>query len=215
MPRPQSDIDAVREEMFQAAESLLRTRGAVNINISDVASACNMSQSNFYRYFESKEAFYEAMAGRWFDELDRIMVEVVASDMPAREKLFQFFARRLVVKRARYAAEPELFMSYMEIGDEHWEVIRGYVDLADHHMAQVLGQAMAEGYFEGLELDHVVSVVNLMVQPFVNPSTMVQMERTATEANLRLVIDSILTGLSIGKGGEEDRPRPSGLRIAS
>ncbi|MEZ5708586.1 MAG: TetR family transcriptional regulator [Blastomonas sp.] len=214
MARPQTDPDQVREQLFHAADDLIRLRGAINVSISDIAAACDMSQSNFYRFFDSKEAFFEAMAGRWFAALDEAMESVLASGLPAREKLYEFFARRLAIKRQRYQDDPQTFAATMEIGEEHWEVVRGYVDLADHYMSEILDEAMTEGYFQGYELDHMVSLVNLMVQPFCNPTVMINMERTATEANLRIVIDTIFDGLSQANAGTDGRTEQA-LRAAS
>lgn len=213
MARPQIDPDVVREELFQAAEDIIDVRGAITINMSELAAACGMSQSNVYRYFPTKEAFYEAMAGRWFAPFIAAMEEVVSSDLPVREKLFQFFARRLMLKRQRFEVNSQLFQTYLEIGDEHWEVIRGYIDLADHYMATIIGEAMNEGYFAGLELDDALSLVNLMVQPFVNPRMMIDMERTATDANLALVIDAIFDGLMRKKPASANGE--TRLRVAS
>lgn len=195
MSRPLNDHDAIRTQLMETAEDIIRARGAINLSLSELAAACGMSQSSFYRYFASKEVFFEAMAERWFDELNKIMEEVVASDLPPREKLFQFFARRVAVKRARFEADPALFRANMDLGEEHWEVIRGYVDLADHYMAVILGEAMGEGYFAGYDLDHVIALTNLMVQPFCNPFVMMEMMRTATPDNLRIVIDTLFDGL--------------------
>ncbi|ESZ86073.1 MAG: hypothetical protein Q27BB25_16155 [Blastomonas sp. CACIA14H2] len=195
MSRPLNDHEAIRIQLMEAAEEMVRTRGAINLSLTEVAAACGMSQSSFYRYFASKEAFFEAIAGRWFEELNQIMEDVVASDLPPREKLFEFFARRVAVKRARFEADPNLFRANMDLGEEHWEVIRGYVDLADHYMAVILGEAMAEGYFPGYDLDHVVSLTNLMLQPFCNPFVMMDMIRTATPDNLRIVINTLFDGL--------------------
>jgi len=196
MSRPLNDHEAIRTQLMDAAEDMVRTRGAINLSLTEVAAACGMSQSSFYRYFASKEAFFEAIAGRWFEELNQIMEDVVASDLPPREKLFEFFARRVAVKRARFEADPNLFRANMDLGEEHWEVIRGYVDLADHYMAVILGEAMAEGYFPGYDLDHVVSLTNLVMQPFCNPFVMMDMIRTATPENLRIVVNTLFDGLS-------------------
>ncbi len=213
MARPSVDIDAMREQLLELCEDLVRERGAVSFTVSDLAHAANMSPSNLYRFFESKEAVWEAMAERWFRELNDVMEDIVASDLPVREKMFQFFARRLEIKRDRYEAEPDLFQSYMELGNEHFEVIRGYIDLADHYMAQIIGEAMADGYFDGLEIDDVVSLMNLMVQPFVHPDTTAKLWDHATAANLRLVINAILDGLV----GVSDRPaeRVNGPRLVT
>ncbi len=212
MPRPETDIEAGREKLIQTAEVIIRERGAISFTITDLAAEAGMSQSNVYRFFENKDALAEAMAGRWFAELITIIEDLVEADMPAKQKLYEFFARRLAIKRARFEEDPDLFRSYMELGNEHFEVIRGYVDLTDHYMAMILAEAMEEGYFEGLELDQIVSLVNTMVQPFCNPNLMVDMMHLADKDRLRQVIDTILTGL---KAREQERPKKTALHIAS
>jgi hypothetical protein len=62
-------------------------------------------------------------------------------------------------------------------------------------MAVILGEAMAEGYFPGYDLDHVVSLTNLVMQPFCNPFVMMDMIRTATPDNLRIVVNTLFDGL--------------------
>lgn len=215
MSRPLNDHDAIRTQLMDAAEDMVRARGAINLSLSEVAAACGMSQSSFYRYFPSKEAFFEAIAGRWFEELNQIMEDVVASDLPPREKLFQFFARRVAVKRARFEADPVLFKANMDLGEEHWEVIRGYVDLADHYMAVVLGEAMSEGHFTGYDLDHLIAITNLVVQPFCNPFVMMDMMRTATPDNLRIVINTLFDGLGAQQTASGNAANVTPLRAIS
>lgn len=212
MPRPETDIEATRTRIMEAADQIIQDKGAISFTMTDLATAVGMAPSNLYRFFESKDALAEAMAGEWFAELLLIMEELVASDMPVEEKLYQFFAKRLVVKRARFEADPGLFESYMELGDEHFEVIKGYVDLADHYMASVLAEAMEKGYFKGLELDAVVSLVNTMMQPFCNPKLMMQFMHLATEERLRIVINTILNGLRADE--EQTKAKPE-LHVAS
>ena len=195
MPRPETDIAATRSRIIAAADQMIQDKGAISFTMTDLATAVGMSPSNLYRFFENKDALAEAMAGEWFADLEIIMEELVSANIPVEEKLYQFFARRLVVKRARFEDDPGLFESYMELGDEHFEVIKGYVDLADHYMATILAEAMENGYFKGLELDSVVSLVNTMMQPFCNPKLMMQMMHLATEERLRIVTNTILNGL--------------------
>ena len=211
MPRPETDIEATRARILAAADRMIQERGAISFTMSDLATAVGMSPSNLYRFFENKDALAEAMAGEWFAELLAIIEELVSADMPVEEKLYQFFAKRVVIKRARYEDDPELFESYMELGDEHFDVIKGYVDLADHYMASILAEAMDKGYFKGLELDAVVSLVNTMMQPFCNPKLMMQMMHLATEERLQIVINTILNGLRAGETGTVAKP---GLHIA-
>lgn len=212
MPRPETDIEAKRTEIMGVADELIRDKGAISFTMSDLAAAAGMSSSNLYRFFESKDALAEAMAGEWFADLHVIMENLVAADIPVEDKLYRFFAERLILKRTRYEEDPNLFESYMELGDEHFEVIKGYVDLADHYMASILVEAMEAGYFKGLELDAVVSLVNTMMQPFCNPKLMMQMMHLATEERLQIVIDTILEGLHEKAGQKFRKPE---LHIAS
>ena len=211
MPRPETNIEATRLKIMAAADQMIQEKGAISFTMTDLATAVGMSPSNLYRFFENKDALAEAMAEDWFAELQVIMEELVSADMPVEEKLYQFFAKRLVVKRARYEDDPGLFESYMELGDEHFEVIKGYVDLADHYMASILAEAMEKGYFKGLELDSIVSLVNAMMQPFCNPRLMMQMMHLATEERLRIVINTILNGL---RASEEQIAAKPELHIA-
>jgi AcrR family transcriptional regulator len=212
MPRPETDIAATRLRIIAAADRMIQEKGAISFTMSDLAPAVGMSPSNLYRFFENKDALAEAMAGEWFAELLVIMEELVSADIPVEEKLYQFFAKRVVIKRARYEDDPELFESYMELGDEHFDVIKGYVDLADHYMASILAEAMEKGYFKGLELDAVVSLVNTMMQPFCNPQLMMQMMHLATEERLRIVVNTIFKGLQADDGRVVTKP---GLHVAS
>ena len=212
MARPQTDHEATREQLLETAEQLIRERGPVSITVTDIANACGMSQSNVYRFFPSKEALFEAFAERWFSELNEIMEEVVESDLAPREKLYQFFARRLVVKRARYNEDPDYFMSCMALGEEHREVVMSYVDLADHYMAVILSEAIAGGAFRDKTIAEMMSLVNLMLAPFCDPVLMARY-KGATPENLRTIIDAIFDG--IGDQADVAAPERERLKLAS
>lgn len=209
MARPMIDREATAEQLLEACEELIRQRGAVEITITDIAAACGMSQSNVYRFFPSKDALYEAIAERWFREIMTTSEDVVAADLPAPEKMFEFFARNLAIKLSRYEADPALFLSYLALGDEHHEVVHGFVDLHNHYLSMIVGQAIADGYFVGKSVDEVVALTGIMTGCFTKPHTIVEHRGVATRENLRQVIDVIFAGL-----GEREPARPA-LRLAS
>ena len=195
MARPLTDIDAGREHLLELVEHLIRRRGAVLVTLSELAAEAGMSPANIYRYFENKDALFEAVAERWFAPKVAIMEEVVASDLPVPEKLYAFFARRFVLMRDNYQAEPMLFKSYMELGQEHEETIRGHIDLGDHFLALIVAEAMEDGYFSGLTIDRTVSLINLMMFSFINPVVVIDMLHSVTEEKLSQIVAAILTGL--------------------
>ncbi len=195
MPRPTTDIDAGRHQLLDVVEGIIKQRGAASVTLAELAKAADMSSGNIYRFFENKEALYEAVAERWFAPKIRIMEEVVASALPARHKLYEFFARRFALMQQNWHADPVLFQSYCELGEEHFETVRGYIDLGDHYLAMIVADAIQEGYFPGLSIDQCVSLINLMVQPFCDPKMMVMLSHSVTSEKLALIIASILDGL--------------------
>lgn len=205
MARPQTDIEAGRTALLETMEEMIRKRGAFDLSITDLAAEAGMSPSNVYRFFESKEALFEACAERWFADKVAVMEEVSASDLPPREKMYQFFARRFRLMADAYAAEPDLFASYMELGEQHFEVIRGYIDLGDHYLSVIIADAMEQGHFPGMSIDHAVSLVNQMVAPYISTKILMMMIGRLNEEKLAQIVDTIFIGL--GKSFEQS-PSP-------
>jgi AcrR family transcriptional regulator len=170
-----------------------------------------MSAANLYRYFESKEAVIEAIAGRWFAPKVAIMEEVVASDLPPRRKMYEFYARRFALVRAMWERDPVLFQTYCDVGEEHFELVRSYVDLGDHHLGEIVAEAMAEGHFAGLEIDEAISLINQMVAPYVNIGLMAMIMPKLNETKLARIVDAMFDGLSAVDRGAS---AVSGLRAA-
>ena len=211
MARPQSDIEAGREQLIDLVMAMIDERGSAALTVAEVAARANMSPANLYRYFDSKEALIEAVAGRWFQPKLDIMEQVVASDLPPRRKMYEFFARRFALMKAEWEADPVAFALHVELGKEHFELIRSYVDLGDHYLAEIIGEAMGEGHFAGLSVDEVLSLVNQMVNVYVNIAAMELIMPKLTTDKLARIIDAVFDGLSAQDRGAK---AVSGLRAA-
>lgn len=203
MARPQTDIEAGRTALLEVVDDLIRKRGAVDISMTDLAAAAGMSPSNLYRFFDNKEALLEAVAERFFAEKVRIMVEVTESDLPVRDKMYQYFARRYLAMVEQYEDEPDLLKSYLEIGQQYFEVVRGYVDLGDHYLSLIVAEAMEQGYFDGLSIDEAVSLINQMVQCYTNPDALFYVGTTKLKVEkLAIIVDAIFLGLGKTVAGQ-------------
>ncbi|MFC4294160.1 TetR/AcrR family transcriptional regulator [Novosphingobium tardum] len=196
MARPRTDIDAGREHLLDLAIELVEQRGGGALTMTELASMANTSPANLYRFFESKDAVVEAIAERWFQPKVAIMEEVLASDLPPRRKLYEFFARRFVRLRDSYNADPVSFAMYCELGEEHFELVRSYVDLGDHYLAEIIAEAMADGYFTGLTIDEALSLINQMVSVYCNIGAMGMVMPKLSEQKLARIVDAIFDGLS-------------------
>lgn len=211
MPRPQSDIEAGREQLIDLVIGLIDERGSTSVTVAEVAARANMSPANLYRYFDSKEALIEAVAGRWFQPKLDIMEQVVASDLPPRRKMFEFFARRFALMKTEWENDPVAFANYVELGKENFELVRSYVDLGDHYLAEIIGEAIGEGFFPGLSIDEALSLVNQMVNVYVAIGSMEVVMHKLTTDKLARIIDAVFDGLSAQDRGAKP---VSGLRAA-
>ncbi|WP_088311390.1 TetR/AcrR family transcriptional regulator [Novosphingobium sp. B 225] len=211
MARPQTDLEAGREQLIDLVIELIEERGSTNLTVTELAARANMSPASLYRYFESKEALIDAVAERWFQPKVAIMEEVVASDLTPRRKMYEFFARRFALMQAEWDRDPVAFATYVELGKENFELIRSYVDLGDHYLSVIIGEAMAEGHFAGLSIDETLSLTNQMVNCYVNIGAMEQVMPKLSSDKLAKIIDAIFDGLSAQDRGAKG---VTGLRAA-
>lgn len=211
MARPLTDIEAGREALIGHVIEMIEERGNSAMTVSDIASRAGMSSANLYRYFESKEALIEAVAERWFQPKVAIMEEVVGSDLPPRRKMYEFYARRFTRMKDEWERDPIAFANYVELGKENFDLIRGYVDLGDHYLATIIGEAMADGHFAGLSVDQALSLVNQMTNVYTNIGTMEMIMPRLSTDKLAMIIDAMFDGLSAHDRGAK---AVSGLRAA-
>lgn len=211
MARPQTDIEAGRDRLVELAIAMIEERGNSAITMTEFAARAGMSPANLYRYFDSKDAMIEAVAEYWFRPKVAIMEEVIASDLNPRRKLYEFFARRFAMMKAEWERDPVAFSTYVEMGKENFEQVRSYVDLGDHYLALIVGEAMADGHFEGLSVDEAISLINQMVNCYVAIGAMEMVMPKLTTDKLARIVDAIFDGLSATDRGAK---AVSGLRAA-
>lgn len=203
--------DATHARLIDLAQALVEERGGAGLNLSELAARAGISQTSLSRYFETRDALMEALADHWFQPMVEIMEEVLASDLPPRRKLYEFFARRFVVMRRKWEADPVRLQSNIDIGNEYYDQVRGYIDLADHYLGEIIGEAMDEGAFDGLGVDETISLVNQMAAPYCSLTTMVSFMERLSEDKLARIIDAVFDGLSASDRGARAL---TGLRAA-
>jgi AcrR family transcriptional regulator len=211
MAQTGTDQDATRNRLVELAQAMIEERGAVGLNLSELAARAGISQAGLSRYFESREDLMEAIADHWFKPMADIMEDVLASDLPPRRKMYEFFARRFLVMKKKWEADPAKLQTYIEVGSDYFEQIRSYIDLADHYLGEIIGEGMSDGHFAGLEVDETISLVNQMCAPYCALQTMTMFMPRLTEDKLARIIDALFDGLSAQDRGAR---AVTGLRAA-
>lgn len=211
MTHARNDHEAQRQRLIEIVVGMIEERGTAALSPAEIAARAGMATANLQRYFESREALIEAVAEYWFQPKVAIMEEVIASDLPPRRKMYEFFARRFSKLKAEWQRDPIAFSTYIELGKENFELIRSYVDLGDHYLAEIIAEAMGEGHFAGLEVDEALSLVNQMVSVYVNIGSMELIMPKLSEDKLARIIDAVFDGLSAQDRGAKGL---TGLRAA-
>jgi AcrR family transcriptional regulator len=111
MARTQAaDYDQKRELITDAAAKLFARRGFASASLSDIASACNMSKSLIYHYYESKEAILYDVMNSHIDLLIGAIEETDKSNAAPDEK-FKKLSRALM-RRYIGAADSQKVLLY-------------------------------------------------------------------------------------------------------
>lgn len=82
-----------RNEILDAAQRLVYTKGYERMAIQDILDDLQIAKGTLYHYFASKQALLEAMIERMIEEVEQRLGPVVHDPhLPAIEKLQRFFA---------------------------------------------------------------------------------------------------------------------------
>jgi AcrR family transcriptional regulator len=88
-----AERSARRNEILDAAERLIYTRGYERMTIQDILVDLGISNGAFFHYFASKPAVLEALIERMQHQAEQPLLAIVnAPDTTALEKLQQYFA---------------------------------------------------------------------------------------------------------------------------
>ncbi len=206
-----ANSDSERAQLVELAMRAIERTGE-NVTRSALAKDARVPRGRIDAIFATDDDLFDAILERWYAPDIAIMEEVVASDLPIRRKFYEFFARRFVRERERFRKDPAAFAVYCEVGTDKFENVRGYVDLADHYLSELIAQAQEEGHFAGLGINRALSLINQMVACYILPQMMMILDHDKLdEGKLATIIDTLFDGLSAEARGAAP---VIGLRIA-
>jgi AcrR family transcriptional regulator len=202
--------DSEKGRLVRTAMRLIEERGE-DVSRLALANGAGIPRARVEALFPEESDLFDAIVENWFADYVAIMEEVVAADLPPNRKMYEFFARRFLLQRERFRADPAAFKVYCELGAVNFERVRSYVDLADHYLCELIAQAQAEGAFEGLPINDALSLINQMVLPYTMADVLTYMDERLSEQKLGRIVDTLFAGLSAADGGARG---VKGLRAA-
>lgn len=109
-----------RQGLILAATRLAARDGVDAVTVRDIAAAAGVTEGALYRHFKSKDDLFLSIYRQVVDEMVREKEAIVASGLPAREKLREWIR----VSYAAYDRDPDSFTFALlsppkEIGRAH------------------------------------------------------------------------------------------------
>lgn len=200
------DIQELRSRFAREAMRLMERRGE-EVTRTKLAAELGVARARLDAVFPEEGDLLEAVTGEWFAPKLAVMDDVMASGLPPRRKMYEFIARRFLLLRQNYRDDPATFNLYVEMGERYFEYARSYIDLADHYLCELIAEAQAEGYLQGLEVDTALSLINQMVNCYLQPYMIAMIDERLSEEKLALIVGAIFDGLNAkdgGAGGTQD-----------
>lgn len=139
-----------RNEILDAAQMLVYTRGYEQMTIQDVLTALNISKGAFYHYFDSKPALLEAIVERMMHDIERLILPIIDDpELTALEKLRRYFAAGVRWKTEQKAVMFEILRIWYN--DDN-AIVRQKIQTRmiawfNPHIAKIVRQGNAEGVF--------------------------------------------------------------------
>ena len=196
----ENEIDELRRRFAREAMALMERKGE-EVSRTRLAAELGIARARIDAVFPEESDLLEAVTAEWFAPKLAVMDEVMASDLPPPRKMYEFFARRFILLRQNFRDDPATFNLYVEMGERYFDYARSYIDLADHYLCELIAEAQADGYLEGLEVDMAMSMINQMVSCYLQPYMIAMIDEKLSEEKLALIVGAIFDGLDAQDGG--------------
>jgi len=207
----EEEIIEERRRLARKAMEILERSGK-EASLEELASEVGIARTRVEQIFPGDDELREAVTAEWFAPKLALMDEVMASDLPPRRKMYEFIARRFLLLRGNYREDPARFRIYIELGERYFDYARSYIDLGDHYLCELIAQAQAEGHMPGLEINEALSLINQMVNCYLQPYLIAMLDERLNEKKLARIIDAIFEGVSAEDRGAAPTAE---LRIAN
>jgi AcrR family transcriptional regulator len=141
----EADLSRSRARIIETAGRLYRKIGHKKTTVADIAHEMSMSPANVYRFFPSKQAIEEAVAGKLLEGIIAATVDAANRAGPVVGRLQAVL--RTVERQNKLNADNDsrLYELAADAMRDNWAVARAYIDCLSSIVAQVISDGQAGG----------------------------------------------------------------------
>jgi AcrR family transcriptional regulator len=148
--RKQALDEMMKEALFEATVAVLGEQGVEGITMDRVALTAGVAKGSLYRYFHSKKDLLEFVYAKTIDPIFEDLVETVATEHPAIEKLATHL-RRMLEHFAKHAKVFKLLFEDDTAQGLLQSSQRSTREAGSQRLADIIRQGIAEGVFRSAD----------------------------------------------------------------
>ncbi|WP_134500414.1 TetR/AcrR family transcriptional regulator [Microvirga pakistanensis] len=208
MRRPRGGIQRITEadvpadsRLLAIAADQLKRLGPRHVTVVGIADAANMTHANVYRYFASKAALIDAVAGQWLRRLEAIIADIADSPDPADDKLERLIQAWARTHRELLKEDRHLFDVYCSATETSRALVRKHRARMRGLIERVLDEGIVTGKFDPRDRERALAFVSDAAYRFINPLTVrldAEVPQDILDQRLAAMIRVILRSLEIG-----------------
>jgi AcrR family transcriptional regulator len=177
----------VRDQIVEAAEAHFSHYGYDKTTVSDLAKAIGFSKAYIYKFFDSKQGIGEAICAKTLSTLLAAVEEAVAAAPTPTEKFRRLFKTLASTSVSLFFNDRKLYDIAAHSAGEGWPSAQAYCERIRQILTEVVREGRESGEFERkTPLDETVHVIDLVMQPYVNPLLLQYNLDVAEEAPVQL-----------------------------
>lgn len=192
---------AVDARLLAIASDHLRRLGPRRVTVVAIATAAGMTHANVYRYFPSKTALIDAVAGQWLKRLEGLLAQIADAPDPADDKLERLILAIAKANRDLLRADRHLFDVYAAAAETSRALVRKHRARLRHLTERVVEEGVATGVFEPRDRDKAVAYVADATYRFTTPVAVrsdADMPQDVFDARLGATIRAVQRALAAG-----------------
>lgn len=187
--------------LLSIAADQLKRLGPKHVTVVSIADAAGMTHANVYRYFASKAALIDAVAGQWLKGLEATIADIADSPDPADDKLERLLQAWARIHRELLLENRHLFDVYCTATETSRALVRKHRARMRALIERVLDEGIATAKFEPRDRERALAFVSDAVYRFINPLTVrldAEVPQDILDQRLAVMIRVVLRALAHG-----------------
>lgn len=154
-----------------ATEHLARL-GHKRVTVVAVAAEAGMTHANVYRYFPSKDALLDAVAGRWLRDVEGDLARIADAPDPADDKIERLLMALASAQREVLMREPHLFAVHLDATVAARPIARRHRVRLRTLVERVVEEGIAAGAFVARDRERAIAYIFDASYRFTHPLAM-------------------------------------------